>query len=44
MDKGRICQMGRHADLVRQEGIYRQIFNIQTSIEDELEKEIASVG
>ncbi len=44
MDKGRICQIGRHADLIRQEGMYRQIFNMQTSIEDELEKEIASVG
>ena len=44
MDKGRIVQCGKHEDLVAQEGIYRQIYNIQTRIEEELEKEIASVG
>jgi len=33
-----------HGDLVNQEGVYRQIFNIQTRIEDELEKEIANAG
>lgn len=44
MDKGRIIQQGKHADLVQQEGVYRQIFNIQTRIEDELEKEIADAG
>lgn len=44
MDKGRIVQSGTHGDLVGQSGIYQQIFNIQTRIDDELEKEIASVG
>ena len=44
MDKGRIIQKGVHGDLVNQEGVYRQIFNIQTRIEDELEKEIANAG
>jgi len=44
MDKGKIVQHGRHEDLVNQPGIYRQIFDIQTRIEVELEKEIASVG
>ncbi len=43
MDKGRIVQRGKHEELVNQEGIYRQIYDIQTSIETELEKEIASV-
>ena len=43
MDNGRIVQCGKHEDLLGQEGIYRQIFNIQTRIEEELEKEIASV-
>ena len=42
MDKGRIIQRGKHADLVKQDGMYQQIFNIQTRIEIELEKEIAS--
>jgi ATP-binding cassette subfamily B protein len=40
MDKGRIIQHGKHDDLVRQDGIYRQIFEIQTRIETELEEEI----
>ncbi len=44
MDKGRIIQRGTHETLLKEEGIYRQIFNIQTRIEDELEKELASVG
>ncbi len=44
LDKGHIVQRGKHADLLKEEGIYRQIYDIQTKIEDELEKEIASVG
>ena len=44
MDKGRIIQRGRHGDLINQPGVYREIFNIQTRIEDELEKELASAG
>jgi len=43
MDGGRIVQRGQHDSLVREEGIYRQIFNIQTRIEDELQKELAGV-
>ena len=42
MDRGRIVQHGRHNDLVGQDGIYRQIYDIQTRIESELEEEIAS--
>jgi ATP-binding cassette, subfamily B, bacterial len=44
MDNGRIMQCGKHNELVVQKGIYRQIYTIQTRIEEELEKEIASVG
>jgi ATP-binding cassette subfamily B protein len=44
MDKGRIIQQGKHTELVQQDGVYKQIFNIQTRIEDELEKEIANAG
>jgi len=43
MDQGRIVQSGKHEDLVQQDGIYRRIYEIQTRIEDELEKEISSV-
>ena len=42
LDKGKIVQRGRHDDLVLQDGIYKQIFEIQTRIEAELEKEIAN--
>ncbi|MCC6616872.1 MAG: ABC transporter ATP-binding protein [Anaerolineae bacterium] len=40
---GRVVQHGRHADLVDQPGIYRQIYDVQARIEDELEKELAGV-
>jgi len=43
MDKGAIIQMGRHEELVTQDGMYRQIYNLQTRIDEELEEEIASV-
>ena len=42
-DRGRIVQRGTHDDLLNQPGIYRQIYEVQTRIELELEKEIASV-
>jgi ATP-binding cassette, subfamily B, bacterial len=44
MDKGRIVQMGNHGELIIQEGIYRQIFEIQTRIEVELKQEISSAS
>jgi ATP-binding cassette, subfamily B, bacterial len=44
MDKGRIIQSGKHEGLVKQDGIYRKIFEIQTRIEVELEQEIANAG
>jgi ATP-binding cassette subfamily B protein len=42
LDHGRIVQRGRHEDLLQQPGIYRQIYDIQTKIEAELEKEVSS--
>lgn len=44
MDQGRIVQMGSHTELMRQEGIYQQILEIQTRIEVELKEEIASAA
>jgi hypothetical protein len=41
LDKGQIVQMGSHEQLLAEEGMYRQIYNIQTRIENELEQEIA---
>lgn len=43
MDKGKIIQAGKHDDLIEEKGMYQQIFALQTSIEAELEEEIASV-
>jgi ATP-binding cassette subfamily B protein len=43
LDKGRVVQHGRHEALLEQPGIYRQIYDIQTRIEAELEQDLASV-
>lgn len=43
LDQGKIIQAGTHPELMQKEGMYRQIFDIQTKIEQELEKEIANV-
>jgi len=43
-DKGKIVQHGCHAELMKMSGMYREIFDIQTKIEIELEKEISSVN
>jgi ATP-binding cassette subfamily B protein len=40
LDKGRIVQKGSHQQLLEEPGIYRQIFDIQTRIESELQREI----
>lgn len=42
-DKGEIVQKGTHEELIKQGGMYLEIFDIQTRIEVELEKEISSV-
>jgi ATP-binding cassette, subfamily B, bacterial len=44
LDKGAIIHSGKHSELLEQEGPYRQIFDIQTRIDDELEKEIGDSG
>ncbi|MFQ6102211.1 MAG: ABC transporter ATP-binding protein [Anaerolineae bacterium] len=43
LDHGRIVQRGTHSELMAQGGMYRQIYDMQARVEDELEKEIASV-
>ncbi len=43
-DKGKIVQKGTHHELMQTLGMYREIYDIQTRIEVELEKEIASVN
>ncbi len=44
LDKGRIVQSGRHAELIRQDGIYQKIYQLQLQIEEALGKELASGG
>lgn len=44
MDQGKIIQKGIHSSLAAEKGIYQEIFNIQTQIEVELEKEITNAG
>ena len=44
LDDGKVVQSGTHDELLKLDGIYRNIFNIQTMIEDELQKEISSVS
>jgi ATP-binding cassette subfamily B protein len=41
LDKGRIIQTGSHEELLATDGIYREIYEIQTRIEDELDREIS---
>lgn len=44
LDKGQIIQKGTHETLAAQPGMYRDIYDIQTRIDVELEKEVNSVG
>jgi ATP-binding cassette subfamily B protein len=39
-DDGRIVQQGTHEQLLAQEGIYRKVFEIQTRIEEEVQREV----
>jgi ATP-binding cassette, subfamily B, bacterial len=42
IDKGEIVQRGTHDELMQQEGMYRQIYEMQSRIDEELERELAS--
>jgi ATP-binding cassette subfamily B protein len=44
LQDGRIVQRGTHKQLLAQPGTYQRIYNMQTRIEDELERELADVG
>jgi ATP-binding cassette subfamily B protein len=43
-DQGRIVQQGKHEELLQEAGPYRQIYELQTRIEAELEEEVSCVG
>jgi len=40
LQAGKITQQGKHEDLIRQDGIYRRIYEAQTRIEAALEQEL----
>ncbi len=45
LDKGEVVQMGTHEELLKdKDGMYRRIYDIQTKIDVELEKEISRVN
>jgi len=43
LDDGKIVQAGTHAALMRQDGLYKRVWGIQNSLEDDLQKEL-SIG
>lgn len=44
MEDGRIIQSGTHEDLLKQDGIYRRVFDAQAQVESDLQEEMKSVG
>lgn len=44
LDGGRIVQQGTHDTLMEQDGIYRQIYQMQARIETDLQEEMSRVG
>jgi ATP-binding cassette subfamily B protein len=44
MEDGHIIQHGTHTSLLREDGVYRQIYDIQTRIDTELEEELSSAS
>mgnify|MGYP000644173461 CR=1 FL=1 len=40
LDKGRVVQAGSHVELIQQEGLYRDIYDIQSRIEEEVAVEL----
>ncbi len=43
LENGRIVQRGTHQELLEQDGLYRRIYDLQTRIEVEVEKEVGSL-
>ena len=41
LENGRITQRGTHRELVKQEGLYKNIYDLQAKIETEVEREVA---
>ena len=44
LEDGKLVQRGSHDELVEQDGLYKRIWGIQNSLEDELEEELETVS
>lgn len=44
MEGGRVVQQGTHQELIREPGLYKRIFDIQSAIEDELGEDEREIG
>jgi ATP-binding cassette subfamily B protein len=44
LENGNVLQQGTHDELVAQPGVYREIYELQAQIEDELEQEIVELA
>jgi ATP-binding cassette subfamily B protein len=43
LDKGRVIEQGTHEELIENKGFYKKIYDIQVSIEDEINQDIEEV-
>lgn len=44
LNEGEIAQLGTHEELIAQEGFYKEVFDLQTRIEEELQEELVQAG
>jgi len=44
LEKGRITQLGTHEQLIREDGLYKQLWQIQTALEEDLTRELGTVN
>lgn len=42
LEQGRVTQLGTHAELIKQDGLYGQLWQIQTALEEDLSRELGS--
>jgi ATP-binding cassette subfamily B protein len=42
LEKGKIVQLGSHEQLIQQDGLYKQLWQIQTALEEDLSRELGS--
>jgi hypothetical protein len=40
LEQGALTQSGTHAELIRQDGLYRRLWLIQTALEEDLGREL----